>query len=346
MKKNMFMRHQSAKLRQILTSLVMLGLLLWFMLPLARWAVIDARWQGAVQDCHRGGACWVYVRENFTYLMYGLYPQVEQGRVNTLLVVMGLWGILVTKSQSTWGQVVLWVGMALIGPFVVYSVLEGSFWGMPVVVAPNWGGLTFNLLLSVLTVAVSLPLGCVIAIVRRQSWGVYSLLCRILIDSVRGLPLVSLFFFAALVMPFFLIDGQGLTKLMRLFCVFCIFGAAYMAEAVRGGLQSVDIGQSDAADVLGLSQWQKLVWVVFPQAMEAASPSICNIAIAILKDSTLISTVAVLDVVGIMQARTANMEWMPYAVEGYLFVGFAFWALCQIFATMGRAVESSLHVHR
>lgn len=333
-------------LRHLLISLALAGGLVWLLWPVLQWSVLHAVWQGGVADCRRGGACWVSVYENMAYLIYGLYPKIEQARINTLLMAMGIWGILVTKVRSIWGQVVLWVGMALAGPWVVFTVLEGSFWSLTVVAPPSWGGLVLNFLISILTVAVSLPLGCVIAVVRRQPWGVYSIICRMLTDCVRGLPLVSLFFFAVLVLPFFMTEGQSTVKLIRLFLVFSVFGAAYMAEAVRGGLQSVDQGQAEAADVLGLAPWQKMVWVIFPQAMEAASPSICNIAIAILKDSTLLSTVAILDIVGIMQARTANVTWMPYAVEGYLFVGLAFWVLCQIFAMMGRAIESSLHVHR
>ena len=317
----------------------------WVMLvPFLNWAVWKAVWTGPVNQCSESGACWVYVTDNAYYLMYGLYPKTQIWRVNILLLLMGVWLWGVCNTRSIRLLIGLWMGMVLLVPIGSYWFIQGGILGLERVTAQYWGGLAFNMIFSTLSIACAFPLGCLLAVVRKNKWGVYSVCVRVIIDCIRGLPLVSLLFFASLVLPFFFSTHEESSKILRLYCMFTLFGSAYMAEAIRGGLQSVSKGQIEAAAVLGLSNRQTFINVVFPQSIEVALPSLINIVIALFKDSTLLSTIAVLDIVGMMQATTARMEWMPYAVEGYVMVGLIFWCLCSMIGIIGRRIEKSIAI--
>ena len=315
--------------------LVMVFVLIW---PLFSWAFITSVWSTDVTQCHSGGACWSYLNENGFYLFYGLYPPSEVWRVNLLLFCMVFWLILILASVSVFMHLLLWVLFILFLP-LAYALAHGAWFGLPVVSFHDWGGLSFNCLFSWMSITCALPLGCFLAILRTYPFGLYRGIARLLIDCVRGMPLICLLFFASLVMPLFMKTPVHLGQIQRLFLIFTLFGACYVAEAVRGGLQSVTKGQYEAAEVLGLSSIQTFIWVVFPQALEVAMPSLVNLVIALFKDSTLLSTVAIMDIVGMMQATTARVEWMPYVVEGYLFVGAVFWFLCTLISLLAKHVE-------
>lgn len=319
---------------------------LYLVMPVVRWALIDSVWSGPINDCSSHGACWVYVRENARHLLYGLYPADQAWRVNalvfaTLAQLFIIWQVRFSVVRLSVGALLV-LGMPLISYFIGY----GGFSGLTTVPTQYWGGLLFNLLFSALSISNAFVIGMLCALIRQKKWGIYSSLVKIYIDLVRGLPLVSLLFFATLVLPYFFFDAKQSVKIIRLYWMFTIFGAAYMAEAIRGGLQSITSDQYEAAGVLGLSEYQAMAYIIMPQALETAYPSIMNLVIALLKDSTLLSTVAVLDVVGMMQATAARVEWMPYAVEGYLMVGFVFWLLCYGLSRISDRVERQIKVFR
>lgn len=314
------------------------------LMPFLNWAIWRAVWFGTVNQCNESGACWVYITDNIYYLIYGLYPKAQIWRVNTVLLLLSIWLLVVSNTRSMRLLIGLWAGMAVLMPIGSYWFIKGGILGLDRVTAQNWGGLSLNIIFSMLSIVCALPLGCLMAVVRKNKWGIYSVLVRVIIDCIRGLPLVSLLFFASLVLPFFFSSHDGSSKILRLYIIFTLFGSAYMAEAIRGGLQSVGKGQIEAAAVLGLTSRQTFISVVFPQSIEVALPSLINIVIALFKDSTLLSTIAVLDIVGMMQATTARMEWMPYAVEAYVMVGFIFWCLCSMIGAMGRRIEKSIAI--
>ena len=329
-----------------LISCVWLLMAAFLLVPIIKWAMVESVWSGNSANCSPNGACWVYVRENIRHLLYGLYPADQVWRVNVLcfMVVIQLllsWLLPSVKLRIAVAAVLV-IGM----PVISYYTAYGGVVGLPIVPSQYWGGLLFNLLFSALSISNAFVIGLLCALIREKHWGLYSGIVKIYINIIRGLPLVSLLFFATLVLPYFFFNAQASVKIIRLFWMFTFFGAAYMAEAIRGGLQSIAPGQKEAAQVLGLSEYQMTLTVILPQALDIALPSIMNLVIALLKDSTLLSTVAVLDIVGMMQATSARVEWMPYAVEGYLMIGFVFWLLCYGLSRISDRVERQVKVFR
>src|SRR5204863_6600262 len=135
---------------------------------------------------------------------------------------------------------------------------------------------------------VSLPLGTVLALGRRSKMPIVRLLCVIFIEFVRGIPLITVLFFASVMLPLFLPAGVTFDKLLRALIGVALFSSAYMAEVVRGGLQAIPKGQYEGADSLGLGYWQKMGLIVMPQALKLVIPGIVNSFIGLFKDTTLV----------------------------------------------------------
>jgi len=321
----LFLKRYCANRTDTLVSLSWLVLFAVLVVPLLRWALWDAVWYGdPVVHCHSRGACWVYVRENFENFLYGTYPRAAVWRIHLVFFVVccyALWAYIRPSSVWLWSA---WVVM----PLSWYGILYGGFFGLDKVATSYWGGFSLNIILSMVIVVLSFPVGLLLALARQSELVVVHYIARIVIDAMRGLPLVTVLFFAALVsVYFFPVDGVP-DKFVRVSCAGVLFGGAYMAEAIRGGIQAVSISQYEAAYALGLRGYQIMGYVVLPQAMRVAFPSLLSIAIALFKDTTLVSTIAMMDVLAIMQSTTAHTTWMRYFVEGYLFVAALFWVVC------------------
>ena len=332
--------------QNMIISVVAIVVLLSLLIPLLHWGVWRAVWTGDVTQCHNNGACWIYIEKNARHLLYGLYPKEASWRMDSLALMVSCQLLLIWQVKTNQIRIILALILAWVMPVLTYYLCYGGVFGLQVVPAQYWGGLLMNFIFSAYSIAAAFFIGGLLALIRQKKWGIYSALVKIFIDLIRGLPLVSLLFFATLVLPYFFFDYHGMSKIVRLYWVFTLFGSAYMSEAIRGGLQSVDQHQREAAQVLGLSEYQSMIHVVMPQALQIALPSIMNLVVALLKDSTLLSTIAVLDVVGMMQATSSRVEWMPYAVEGYLFVGFVFWLSCYGLSAVSASVERKIKVYR
>ncbi len=115
--------------------------------------------------------------------------------------------------------------------------------------------------------------------------------------------------------------------------------AAYMAEAVRGGLQALPAGQAEAATALGLSYWKRTGLIVLPQALRIALPAMTNEFIALIKNTTLVLVVSILDLLGIAQASLADPAWVGMTMEAYVFAGSIFWIMCFGLSRWSRSLE-------
>ena len=129
-------------------------------------------------------------------------------------------------------------------------------------------------------------------------------------------------------LPLFLPDGMTLDKLLRALIGVALFAGAYMAEVVRGGLQAVPRGQTEAARALGLGYWRIMLSVVLPQALRIVIPGIVNVFVALFKDTTLVLIIGLFDFLGIIKTALTNPEWLGYSIEGYVFAALVFWVFC------------------
>jgi general L-amino acid transport system permease protein len=252
--------------------------------------------------------------------MYGFYPASEQWRVD-LTYALGavlLVPLLIPSAPSKALNAVVFFGLF---PVIAFFLLIGGAFGLPHVETRLWGGLLVTLVISFTGIIFSLPLGILLALGRRSEFPVVRTVCVIFIEFWRGVPLITVLFFATYMLPFFLPSDWRIDGLARVLVGVVLFAAAYMAEVVRGGLQAIPRGQFEGAMALGLGYWRMMALVILPQALRLVIPGIVNSFIALFKDTTLVLIVAIFDLLGQLRAAFADPSW---ATPGTLFTGFAF----------------------
>ncbi|HXM31468.1 MAG TPA: amino acid ABC transporter permease [Xanthobacteraceae bacterium] len=196
--------------------------------------------------------------------------------------------------------------------------------GLVPVETPAWGGLLVTLVVAVTGIVVSLPLGILLALGRRSELPAIKAFSIVFIEFWRGVPLITVLFFATYMLPLFLPGGFTINGLLRALIGVALFAAAYMAEVVRGGLQAIPKGQYEGAAALGLGYWQTMGQVVLPQALTLVIPGIVNTFIGLFKDTTLVLIVAIFDLLGQLRAAFTDPNW---STPTTLFTGFAFGAV-------------------
>ncbi len=329
-----------------LNSLLTLGAL-WFLaatlIPLLKWAVFDAHFVGDdPQLCRTGGACWLFVDDRLRFFVYGFYPDGQLWRVNVVLgAAVAAIGYLAWPGLPGKRWV---VPAAILGlPALTVLFMHGGVFGLPVVPTDQWSGLTLTLVLSFVGIVAALPIGIVLALGRRSKMVAIRTLCIFFIEVWRGVPLISVLFMASVMLPLFLPEGLQFSKVLRAMIGIVLFESAYMAEVVRGGLQAIPRGQSEAAAALGLGYWRTMGLVVLPQALKLVIPGIVNTFIALFKDTTLVLIIGLFDVLATIHATIVDPEWPDIAAEGYIFAALVFWVFCFGMSRYSQALERKLH---
>jgi general L-amino acid transport system permease protein len=311
------------------TALTLLGAVIVVALvwPTVKFLFIDAVWTGSSRlDClpqalgREVGACWPFIGAKFSQFMYGFYPASEQWRVDFTyaLGAVLLVPLLIPSAPSKALNAVVFFGLF---PVIAFFLLIGGAFGLPHVETRLWGGLLVTLVISFTGIIFSLPLGILLALGRRSEFPVVRTVCVIFIEFWRGVPLITVLFFATYMLPFFLPSDWRIDGLARVLVGVVLFAAAYMAEVVRGGLQAIPRGQFEGAMALGLGYWRIMALVILPQALRLVIPGIVNSFIALFKDTTLVLIVAIFDLLGQLRAAFADPSW---ATPVTLFTGFAF----------------------
>jgi general L-amino acid transport system permease protein len=295
--------------------------------PTIKFMLIDAVWDGASRvDClpetvgRPVGACWPFITAKFAQFMYGFYPADQVWRVNlTYAVGLALLvPLLIPRAPLKAINAILFFGVF---PVLAFYLLVGDVLGLEHVETRLWGGLLVTLVITFVGIIGSLPLGVMLALGRRSSLPLVRWFCIIFIEFWRGVPLITVLFFATYMLPFFLPESWRLDPLARVLIGVVIFAGAYMAEVIRGGLQAIPRGQYEAARALGLGYWRMMAFVILPQALKIVIPGMINSFIALFKDTTLVLIVAIFDLLGQLRAAFADPNW---ATPVTLFTGFAF----------------------
>jgi general L-amino acid transport system permease protein len=311
--------------------------------PIIQWVFIDADWIGTSRDdCSREGACWVYIGFWFKQLMYGRYPDAEVWRINLSYII--LFAAAVPLFFAGFRHKGLLSLFLLVGyPIIAYFLFVGDSFGLPLVETPLWGGLFLTLVISLVGIVASLPIGILLALGRRSEMPIVKALCIGFIELWRGVPLITVLFMSSVMFPLFLPEGMNFDKLLRALVGVMLFSAAYMAEVVRGGLQAIPKGQTEAAQALGMSFWKTMGLIVMPQALKMVIPGIVNTFIGLFKDTTLVLTIGLFDLLGTAQLIGSNAEWLGFHIEGYVFVAFVFWCFCFSMSRYSQHLEKKLH---
>ena len=307
-----------------LLSAVLVAALVW---PAIRFMLIDAVWQGTSRtDClsetvgRPVGACWPFITAKFAQFMYGFYPADQVWRVNLtyLFGVALLVPLLIPRIPYKSLNAILFFGVF---PVVAFYLLIGGVFGLPHVETRLWGGLLVTLVITFTGVIGSVPIGIVLALGRRSTLPLVRGACVVFIEFWRGVPLITVLFFATYMLPFFLPASWNLDALALVLIGIVLFAGAYMAEVIRGGLQAIPRGQYEAAMALGLGYWRMMVFVILPQALKLVIPGLVYSFIALFKDTTLVLIVAIFDLLGQLRAAFADPNW---ATPVTLLTGFAF----------------------
>ena len=320
-----------------LVSLACLALLVWLVPPFVQWAVLDATWNGDAQACRaNGGACWAFIREKFWFSIFGLYPYEERWRPALMLGILIVM-VLATIQRRFWkpSLLVAWAVAAA----AMLVLMAGGIFGLVPVATRQWGGLTITGIIAVYGLSLGYPLAVLLALGRRSKLPLIRWFSTGVIEVVRGVPLISLLFMAAIMLPLFLPDGVTLDRLARVLVAYTLFTAAYLAEVIRGGLQSIQRGQYEAAEALGLSYWQRTRQVILPQALTITIPSQVNTFIGLFKDTTLVVVIGVFDFFTTLRAALGDSNWLGFATEAYLFAAGVYFLLCFAMSRYSQRLE-------
>jgi general L-amino acid transport system permease protein len=215
----------------------------------------------------------------------------------------------------------------------------GGVLGLSHVENLRWGGLPLTLILSVVGLFFAFPLAILLALARRSKLPALRALSVAYIELVRGVPLISVLFMATVMFSLFLPEGLTVDKLLGAQAGIILFAAAYLAEAIRGGLQAIPAGQYEAADALGLGYWQKTVLIILPQALRIAIPPIVNTFISTFKDTSLVVIIGLFDLLGAVRAGLNDADWRTFYVEGYVFVGLIYFCICFFMSKYAQHLE-------
>ena len=334
-----------ASVPNALLSLAMLALLVWIATGILRWGVLQAVFAPDADACQaaRGlGACWGVVNEKARLILLGRYPRAEHWRpaLATLLLV-GL--VVASCSQFFWKPWLLALWAAVLAVF--FTLMSGGVLGLTKVTTDQWGGLPLTILLTVISMTMAFPIAVAVALGRRSNLPAIKSLCVVYVELIRGVPLISVLFMASFMFPLFMPVGKSPDVLIRVIVGITLFAAAYMAEIIRGGLQSLPKGQIEAADSLGLGYWQTQLKIVLPQALGAVVPSIMNNFISLFKDTSLVTIVSLYELTGALSlAVGSDPNWRPFKIEAYLFIASIYFACCFAMSRYSLWVEKRVAV--
>ena len=258
------------------------------------------------------------------------------------VIVVGVLGFRATRRiPHRWrGR----ANLAAVAGIVVALLAISGFDGVP---RSAWGGLLLTGYYTVGALLLAFPIGVALALGRRSSLPVVRVGCGVFIEFFRGSPLIALLFVGWLILPFFLPPGFPTPSLVtRALIIFVLFTSAYVAEIVRGGLQSVPRGQREAAQALGLSPWRQTRLVILPQALRSVIPALVGQAISLYKDTTLVLIIGQIELLAVAQNVTQQERFLGqgYITETLVFVSLIYWVGSYWMSRESQRLEARLGV--
>lgn len=258
------------------------------------------------------------------------------------LLILGLGFLAGSRRRIKPAWLVIGWGLS----FILTIVLLGGLRNvavLPRVSSGQWGGLMLTFLLAIVGIVASFPIGVLLALGRQSSLPVVKALCILFIEVVRGVPLVTILFMTSILLPLFLPDTVRIDRVVRAMLGMTLFAAAYMAENVRGGLQSIPRGQYEAAKAMGLNNVLTTILIVLPQALRVVIPVIVGQFIALFMDTTLAVIVGLLELLAVGSAvLNSNPKWLLLDMEVFGFIALVFWVFTFSMAYASRRLEEAV----
>ena len=234
-----------------------------------------------------------------------------------------------------------WFLFLLLTLFLLRGFGEDS--AMPYVPTDRWGGLLVTILIAQVGIAIVLPIGIVMALARQSNLWFFKGAAMAYIEVLRATPLLALLFLMLIVSPMFLPDVTTPDRLMLAFIAIVLNNSAYMAENIRGGLQSVSKGQIEAAEALGMRGRHVTLFIILPQAIRATIPAIVGQFIILFKDTAVIALVGLMDLLGAAYAIILGQDaWRTADPEVFLFVAAVYWIFTYGMSSVSAGVEKRM----
>ena len=288
-------------------------------------------------------ANWSVVNNNLPLYAFGMFPKDQRWRPALWLILMiSLSALTLLGPRWPWLRKALPISWIMIIPIGV-SLLAGGFGLLPIA-SRYWGGLTLTIILTSCSAVIAFPLGIVLAFGRQSNLLLIKYLSTIYIDAMRAIPLIAILFFGQLLIPLFLPQGIEVNRVLRAILAFALFVSAYIAEDIRGGLQSIPRDQTEAATALGLNKFQITRYIVLPQALTIAIPALTNQAVGLLQNTSLMAILGLVELLGISRSLLANPEFIGFYIEIYVWIAGIYWIVCTLMALLARHIERRLTI--
>ena len=265
------------------------------------------------------------------------------------LVVGGI-GMSLRKGIADAGEMNAYRALAAIGLIGLVLRIAGILPAWSLAIAPLsyvetslWGGIPVTMILATYGLAFAFPYGVLLALGRRSNLPLIKGLCVGFIELIRGVPLISLLIMASVMLPLFLPSGTTIDKFLRAQVAVILFAGAYIAEVIRGGLQSLPKGQFEAADAMGLSYPQKTLLIILPQALRVVIPPLINTFIGFFKDTSLVLIIGIFDFLNTANQALVDPNWAGFPAEVYLFAAFVYFIFCYSMSRYSKYLEIELN---
>jgi general L-amino acid transport system permease protein len=286
----------------------------------------------------------------FTFLLMFGQLNISSSLLFFLALVIGAAGSVMRGALGSRNEINAWRALAGIGLLGLVLRIVGVLPAFTLPIAPFsyvetslWGGLPVTMVLATYGLAFAFPLGILLALGRRSNLPLVKGLCVGFIELIRGVPLISLLIMASVMLPLFLPSGMTIDKFLRAFVAVVLFAAAYIAEIIRGGLQSLPKGQFEAADAMGLNYPQKTILIILPQALRVVIPPLINTFIGFFKDTSLVLIIGIFDFLNAANGALVDPNWAGFPAEVYLFAAFVYFCFCFSMSRYSKYLEIELN---
>ncbi len=235
-----------------------------------------------------------------------------------------------------------WSGrMLFVLPILMFALIYGVPGILPLTDTRRWGGLMLTIMLTIVGIVASFPIGVLLALGRRSELPAIKYFCILYIEFVRGVPLITVLFMAQLLVPLVNPSLAEFPNIFRAMVGITLFSAAYLAENVRGGLQAVAPGQVEAAKALGLHNYQITLFITLPQALRAVIPALVGQFISLFKDTSLVAIVGLLDLLGMGNSILTQTEYIGLRREVFVFIVIIYFVFSYTMASVSRRLEAT-----
>ena len=290
-------------------------------------------------------ANWIVITSNLPLYAFGSFPPNQRWRAAIwILSLLSLSGVTIFGPEWKWLRkylLVFWVGTIPLGLYLLYGGI-----GLSPIMSRHLGGLTLTILLTACSSLFSLPLGIVLALCRQSALPLIKNLSAIYIDVMRAVPLIAVLFFGQLLIPLFLPVGIEVDRVWRAIFAFTLFVSAYIAEDIRGGLQTIPSTQIEAANSLGLNEYQIIRFILIPQALRIALPALTNQAIGLFQNTSLMAILGLVELLGVGRSILANPEFIGQYIEVYIWLACVYWLVCTIMAVLAKHLEQRMKINQ